>query len=93
MPVEYSPVMTSTPSTPIASSAKCQPPIARSTGSKPRRSPWLIWFQCAICTAENRIPMPAIAITATSSDQRVDRSDQSLVHSERATRSCVTRPV
>ena len=36
------------------------------------------------------MPRPAIATTETSSDQRVERSDQSFVHSERTTRACVT---
>ena len=35
----------------------------------------------------------AIATTATSSDQRVERSDHSFVHSELITRSCVTLPI
>ena len=33
------------------------------------------------------MPSPAIATTETSSDQRVERSDQSFVHSERTTRA------
>ena len=47
--------------------------------------------QFAILMAEMRIPRPVIATTARSIDQRVERSDVSLVTSERITRSCVTR--
>ena len=36
------------------------------------------------------MPSPAIATTDTSSDQRVERSDQSFVHSERTTRPSET---
>ena len=36
--------------------------------------------------------MPMISRQRDGSAQRVERSDRSLVHSERATRACVTRP-
>ena len=93
MPVEYSPLITSTPSTPSASCAKWKPAVLTSTGLKVRRSLGLIEFQWAICTAAMTMPSPAMPITATSSDQRVDRSDHSFVHSDLITCSCVTLPI
>jgi hypothetical protein len=36
--------------------------------------------------------MPIVATTAVASDHRVDRTERSFVHSDRMTRSCVTRP-
>jgi hypothetical protein len=41
----------------------------------------------------NRSGQPIVGTTATSSDQRVERSECSFVHSERATRSWVTLPL
>ena len=43
--------------------------------------------------AANRDREPDGQHVATSSDQRVDRSEWSFVHSETATRHCVTLPV
>ena len=85
-PVEYSPVITSTPSTPIASCARCQPPRLTSTGLKVARS-----------SRAHLVPVRHLhggdedaetghrRRTETSSAQRVERSDQSFVHSERTT--------
>ena len=91
MPVEYSPVITSTPSTPIASCAMCQPPRLASTGLKVARS-WGSSGPVRHLHARRRRcrgrPSPT---TATSSEQRVERRIQSFVHSERTTRAWVTR--
>ena len=48
--------------------------------------------QCDEVTAANSSGRPIVSSTATNSDQRVERSENSFVHSERMTRACVTRP-
>ena len=81
--------MTRTPSTPIASSAMCQPPrltsialnVAGRRGSSVSSAP----------SARPRSGSePGHREDGRSSAQRVDRSDQSFVHSERITRRWVT---
>ena len=92
MPVEYSALITSTPSTPIASCAICEPISAGSSGLKLARSPGLLEPQWLEITAEARIGKPIVSTVAISRDQRVERTLRSFVHSETITRHCVTRP-
>ena len=49
--------------------------------------------QCDEVTAAKSSGRPIVNSTATKSDQRVERSESSFVHSERTTRAWVTRPV
>ena len=73
------------------SCARCQPPRLRSMTFSDSLSPSESCVQRAIVMAAISGPRPACATNASSSDQRVERSDQSLVHSERITRGSVTR--
>jgi len=93
IPVAYSPVITSTPRTPMASCERLTPASAMSRGWRPARSLGLMWLQCDAVTAAKIAGRPMVRMTATTSDQRVERSEWSFVHSETTTRSCVTRPV
>ena len=93
IPVEYSPVITSTPRTAIASCETLTPASAMSSGFRSARSPGLIESQCDAVTAAKRTGRAIVSKTAASSDQRVERREWSFVHSERATLVCVTRPV
>ena len=93
IPVEYSPVITRTPSTAIASWETLTPASAMSSGFRFARSPELIEPQCEEVTAAKSAGSPIVSRTATNSDQRVERSERSFVHSERTTRAWVTRPV
>ena len=80
MPVEYSPVITSTPSTPIASCAMCQPPSA---ACRPGRSVSAVVVAHLrpvrhLHGARTAIPRPAIAIdgerAATSASSAATRA-------------------
>ena len=93
IPVEYSPVTTRTPSTPIASCERLTPASAMSSGCRSARSRRLMWPQWDEVTAAKIAGRPIVSTTAAKSDQRVERSEWSFVHSETITRSCVTRPV
>ena len=91
IPVAYSPVMSRTPRTPIASWARKIPASARVVGSNAAASP-----------GSARRPVrdghrrdedgrnPTMKTMAASSEKTVDRSDRSLVHSDRTTRAWVT---
>jgi hypothetical protein len=87
IPVLYSPVISRTPRTPMASCAKNVPvrlvEIAVAPASRP-----LGWLAA---TADNRAPRPIMSTTAASNVYTVDRSERNLVHSESTTRDCVTR--
>ncbi len=93
IPVEYSAVIVSTASTAIASCDRFTPAVAISSGCRFARSRGLIVPQCDEVTAANRHGRPIVSATATRSDQRVERTERIFVHSDTATRSCVTRPV
>jgi hypothetical protein len=93
IPVEYSPVITSTPSTAIASCETLTPASAMSSGWRSARSCRLIEPQCDEVIAAKRTGNRIVSMTAAKSDQSVERRERSFVHSETATRSCVTRPV
>ena len=64
-----------------------------SSGCRSACSRGLIEPQCDDVTTAIRHGRPIVISTATSSDQRVDRTERSFVHSERMTRICVTLPV
>ena len=89
----YSPLISSTPSTPIASWANTMPFRLVETGSKLALSAALKVEYWLADTAENSAPMPMDSTTAVSSVQTVERSDRNLVHSDSRTRGCVTRSV
>ena len=90
MPVPYSPLSSSTPSTPNATTANAVPARLTLTGLKVARWAGLkVWYWLAL-TAENSAPMPIIRTSATSSVHTVERSERNLVHSERSTRAWVT---
>src|ERR1700730_10478729 len=93
IPVEYSPVITSTPSTPIASCERLTPARAMSSGWRSACSCGLIEPQCDDVSAPKRHGRPIVNSTATKKHQRVERSERSLVHSETMTRAWVTFPV
>src|SRR5262249_43993694 len=90
MPVLYSPPVSSTPSTPKATTAKVTPFRLVVTGLKAALSAQLkVWYWLAV-TAENSAPRPAISTTAASRVHRVDRKERNLVNSESSTRPWVT---
>src|SRR5215472_4552618 len=90
IPALYSPPVTSTPSTPKATTAKMTPFRLVVTGSKAAFSAQLkVWYRLAV-TAENSAPRPVISTTAASRVHRVDRSERNLVNSESSTRRWVT---
>ncbi len=92
IPVEYSPLITSTPRTPIASWDTFTPDSATSSGLRLARSCGLRWLQRCARMVANSIGKPIPRTMATRNDQRVDRSERSFVHSETATRHWLRRP-
>src|SRR6516164_8131010 len=90
IPVLYSPPVSSTPSTPKATTAKMTPFRLVVTGSKAARSAQLkVWYWLAV-TAENSAPRPIISTTAASRVHMVDRRERNLVNSESSTLPWVT---
>jgi hypothetical protein len=75
IPVEYSPVITSTPSTAIASCERLTPASAMSSGLRSACSRGLIEPQWDPVTAAKSTGSPIVRITAASSDQRVERRE------------------
>ncbi len=67
IPVEYSPLITSTPSTPIASCATVTPIRLVSNGLKLARSMRLIWLQRLALTSAGMIANPIVIATPASS--------------------------
>src|SRR5262245_15802413 len=91
IPVPYSPPVTSTPSTPTATTANRTPLRLVVTGLKAARSaPVKVWYRPAV-TPENSAPRPVSSTTAASRVHLVDRREPNLVTSERSTRPWVTR--
>ena len=93
IPVEYSPVITNTPNTATASCDTLTPASAMSSGWRSARSCALMEPQCDDVSAAKRTGNRIVSRTAASSDQRVERSERSFVHSETTTLGPVTRPV
>src|SRR5215470_8882088 len=90
IPVLYSPPVTSTPSTPKATTAKMTPVRLVETGLKAIFSATLnVWYWLAF-TAENSAPRPIISTTAASRVHMVDRRERNLVNSESSNRPWVT---
>src|SRR5215469_9962442 len=90
IPVLYSPPVSSTPSTPKATTAKMTPFRLVVTGLKAALSAQLkVWYWLAV-TPENSAPRPIISTTAASRVHMVDRKDRNLVDSESSTRPWVT---
>ncbi len=94
MPVVYSPLITSTPRTPIESWARPTPARLIRSGLSTKRnlSSTPRCGQRAAKTVQASRPMPIVSSSVTKSDQRVERNERNLVHSEIATRAGVTRP-
>src|SRR5215468_9808018 len=90
IPVLYSPPVSSTPSTPKATTAKMTPFRLVVTGLKAALSAQLkVWYWLAV-TPENSAPRPIISTTAASRVHMVDRKERNLVNSESSTRRWVT---
>src|SRR5215470_1494952 len=76
IPVLYSPPITSTPSTPKATTAKITPFRLVVTGLKTALSAQLkVWYWLAV-TAENSAPRPVISTTAATRVHMVDRRER-----------------
>src|SRR5690349_1059949 len=90
IPVLYSPPVSSTPSTPKATTAKMTPFRLVVTGLKAALSAQLKVGYWPAVTAENSAPRPIISTTAASIVHMVDRRERNLVNSERSTRPWVT---
>ncbi len=90
MPVLYSPLISSTPRTPIANCARLKPARLVVTGLNVARSLALnVWYSLAT-TEENNALTPIISATAISRVQTVERTERNFVHSERRIRRWVT---
>src|SRR6516162_3889236 len=90
IPVLYSPPVSSTPSTPKATTAKMTPVRLVVTGLKAALSAALnVWYWPAVAP-ENSAPRPIISTTAPSRVHMVDRRERNLVNSESRTRPWVT---
>src|SRR5215470_10213519 len=90
IPVLYSPPVSSTPSTPKATTAKMTPVRLVVTGLKAALSAQLkVWYWLAV-TPENSAPSPVISTTPASRVHLVDRRERNLVNSERSTRRRLT---
>ena len=79
VPVPYSPLMTSTPRTPMASEARASPARDWLVGSKP-------WYHAREwCSAPwvDRNVTSSVPTAVTSRVHRVERNETSLVHSAR----------
>src|SRR4029450_3279322 len=86
-PVAYSPATSSTPRTPTAIAASWTPVRLTAVGSKAAGSAG----GRATRSRQYRTPKPTIETTVTSSDQAVEGSERSLVHSEWTTRAWLSR--
>src|SRR6266496_3253127 len=93
IPVEYSPVITSTPRTAIASCETLTPASAMSSGWRSARSCGLIEPQWEDVIAAKRTGKRIVRKTPAKSDQSVERSERRFVHTQRATHPRVTRAV
>src|ERR1700745_3597429 len=90
IPVLYSPLINSTPSTPKATTAKMTPFRLVVTGLKAALATAVnVWYWLAV-TPENSAPRPIISATAASRVHMVDRKERNFVNSERSTRPWVT---
>src|SRR5215469_11873884 len=90
IPVLYSPPISSTPSTPKATTAKMTPFRLVVTGLKAAlRAQLKVWYWLA-ATPENSAPRPVISTTAASRVHMVERKERNLVNSENSTRPWVT---
>src|SRR3954452_17724409 len=90
IPVAYSPVTASTPSTPTVSSARLTPMRSWLTGLKSARSPAFMLYQWALLTYDTSRPTMAMPSTVAASTHHDDRTVRSLIHSERITWPWVT---
>ena len=88
IPVAYSEVMVSTPSTAMTSWPKYRPNELRWVGSKPGPSCFTLWAAPALASA----PKPIVMTTRASSVQYVDLVDLILVNSDRTEPMKPARP-
>src|ERR1700733_5686963 len=89
IPVPYSPLNASTPTTPSTSCANSTPSRATDTPAA-AVLPGETWY--GVPEPAIMVPRPTISTTAVSVHHRVERSARSLVHSARMTRTWVTGP-
>ena len=89
IPVPYSPLNASTPTTPSTSCANSTPSRAADTPAA-AELPAETWY--GVPDPAIAAPRPTISTTAISPHHQVERSARSLVHSARTTRTWVTGP-
>ena len=89
IPVAYSPLNASTPSTPSTSWANTMPTRLIVTPPAAELPAEIVYGAPDPAIAA---PRPTISTTASSAHHQVERSARSLVHSERTTRTWVTGP-
>src|SRR5580704_4060340 len=89
IPVPYSPLNASTPTTPSTSWANSTPSRAVDIPAA-AVVPAVTWY--GVPEPATRAPTPTISADAVSVHHRVERSARSLVHSARTTRTWVTGP-
>src|ERR1700729_3832785 len=89
IPVPYSPLNASTPTTPTTSWANITPSRATDT---PLAAVLAAETWYAVPDPAIAVPRPTISTAAVSTHHRVERSARSLVHSARTTRTWVTGP-
>ena len=89
IPVPYSPLNASTPTTPITSWANSRPSSAAEIPLAAELAAEIVY---GVPEPAIAAPRPTISITAVSAHHRVERSARSLAHSARTTRTWVTGP-
>src|SRR5512142_1096213 len=93
IPVEYSAVSTSAPSTTMTSwPRKNSPAMLTWVASKVARSAAVVWDQLAATPAEMAAPIPMLITNSTSSVHQVERTERILVNSERSVPPSPARP-
>src|SRR6185437_13963128 len=93
IPVEYSAVTTSAPSTTMTSwPRKKSPAMLTWVASKVARSAAEVCDQLAATPAEMAAPIPTLITTSTSSVHQVERTERILVNSERSVPPSPARP-
>src|SRR5580658_3884697 len=85
IPDEYSELMHSTPSTTMASEAMATPAWLTPVGSQLSLPETLLLAEAGAAAALMTAPRPMPSTTVTVSAQKVDRTERSLVHSDRST--------
>ena len=93
IPVAYSPLIAITPATPIASCAKCWPASVTSSTFTSARPSGVIVAQLSTVAQATRTAKPIIPASAARNVSLTERSEVSLIHSDRSPRVAgVTHP-